>query len=434
MEMKDKVLIKKFTLLYVEDEEDIRNEMLKILNRFFEVIFTAQNGEEGVSLFLKHQPDMIITDLRMPVMNGMEMLRKIKEVNKEVPVIVSTAYNESGYLLDAIEMGLDKYIVKPVKLEQLLDAVLSICKNLELQRTKDARQLEIQYILDLNPSFIVLTNEGNIEYVNKTFLEFLGFFTLDQFLSVDHPLEKCMVQIEGTSCARNIKKFFQNAGLQPWPEDSVVCLCSSKDTEQKNPRTFHVKFNGIPHTYKTIFTFSDITSLEKEKLELKHVAMHDSLTGIFNRMKYDETLALEIERSRRYTFSLSLILADIDFFKRINDELGHKEGDKVLIEVARLLSQNLRRYDTIARIGGEEFAIILPESDIRYSTVVAEKLRALVEEHFKNDTKKVTLSFGIAILEDKDSGENLFIKADKALYSAKHKGRNRVEFYTGALA
>ncbi|WP_185954231.1 GGDEF domain-containing protein [Balnearium lithotrophicum] len=171
--------------------------------------------------------------------------------------------------------------------------------------------------------------------------------------------------------------------------------------------------------------------------ELKILSYIDGLTGIPNRRFFEEQFEREWKRAMRTKRPISLLMIDIDFFKNFNDTLGHLEGDWVLREVARIISENLRKdMDIVARYGGEEFVVVLPETDAKEAKEVAERIRKAIEsrciEHPSSKVSKcVTVSIGIATItpEENQSKEILIKRADEALYEAKRKGRNRVEVF-----
>jgi diguanylate cyclase (GGDEF)-like protein len=162
---------------------------------------------------------------------------------------------------------------------------------------------------------------------------------------------------------------------------------------------------------------------------LRELATHDQLTGLLNRREFDRLLAEEIERARRFKHPLALVMGDIDHFKEINDSRGHQAGDAVLQEVARRLSAGLRSVDRLARIGGEELAMILMETDRAAALDAAQRAGAALERApiaaNGGAAVRVTMSFGVAVMpHDADSVEALMAAADKALYAAKARGRN----------
>jgi len=167
--------------------------------------------------------------------------------------------------------------------------------------------------------------------------------------------------------------------------------------------------------------------LQELARDLRYKATTDPLTGVSNRLKFDQALAAEMLRSARYKTPLSLVLYDVDRFKTINDTHGHQIGDKVLIEMCRLVVANVRSNDMLARWGGEEFAIMVPNCDGRVAQQAAEKLRAMIEQVVFHTVGQVTCSFGIAQFVEGDTAVGLIARADEALYRAKINGRNCVE-------
>lgn len=167
----------------------------------------------------------------------------------------------------------------------------------------------------------------------------------------------------------------------------------------------------------------------RRRLQEKHEqAVRDPLTGLYNRLAYDERVMQEFARWRRYEKPMVLMMIDVDHFKNVNDTYGHKAGDKALVLIADQLRNHLRESDFLARFGGEEFVVLMPETDLESAVVAAEKLRAAVEQcqfHYQNAQVKITVSAGLAQLRKDDSTESVFKRADEAMYRAKQAGRNQ---------
>ena len=170
--------------------------------------------------------------------------------------------------------------------------------------------------------------------------------------------------------------------------------------------------------------YPKIMALEKE---LRLQASTDSLTRIYNRSKFDEILSIELQRAKRYGTSMSLIAFDIDHFKAVNDTYGHLLGDYALKTVVGLAQKAVRSVDYLARWGGEEFMIILPEAELEKAETLAERIKDKIENHDFGEIGKVTVSFGVAQFRASDTEETLIKRTDDALYRAKSNGRNRVE-------
>jgi len=163
--------------------------------------------------------------------------------------------------------------------------------------------------------------------------------------------------------------------------------------------------------------------------EIYRMTIVDGLTQIHNKRYLFEALEKELIRARRYERDLSVLMFDIDFFKRINDQYGHLAGDHVLRELARIVQDRIRRDEVFARYGGEEFVIVLPETSLAGAVALAENLRERVGSHgfsFQGEQIPVTISIGCALLQDDKAATDLIQRADEKLYQAKRSGRNRV--------
>lgn len=167
--------------------------------------------------------------------------------------------------------------------------------------------------------------------------------------------------------------------------------------------------------------------LVEKNHQLEVLSVTDKLTGLYNRRKLDEVLDEELARSRRYAVGFSIVILDIDHFKRINDSHGHVAGDAALVTLADILRDGTREVDALGRFGGEEFVIVCRHATRDAGQATAEKIRARVERHPFPTVGQVTASFGVAAYRDGDTLASLFGRADSALYRAKASGRNRVE-------
>src|SRR5437879_8633707 len=187
-----------------------------------------------------------------------------------------------------------------------------------------------------------------------------------------------------------------------------------------------------PNDTQSLESVADIcaTSIQNAHYveRVKQLAYLDGLTGIFDRRFFELRIMEEIERARRYGTGMAIIMADIDQFKRLNDEFGHLLGDEVLRQVSSLFHQQLRKIDVVCRYGGEEFAIVLTQTNAQYAVSVAEKLRKMVETwQFPGVPQCVTISAGIAAFPDHGTTRDELVRAaDTGLYAAKQSGRNRV--------
>lgn len=180
----------------------------------------------------------------------------------------------------------------------------------------------------------------------------------------------------------------------------------------------------LEHNYSALQ--QEMTERQQAQAQLEILASTDPLTRLYNRRKFEELLNHELERSRRYPSEFALILFDVDHFKRVNDEYGHDVGDGVLKFLAEIVRSQLRKSDIVARWGGEEFLVLVPEADADTAVAIAEKLRCAVESGQFPRQLHITISLGVSLARRNDSANSLVKRADQALYRAKQTGRNRV--------
>jgi diguanylate cyclase len=211
--------------------------------------------------------------------------------------------------------------------------------------------------------------------------------------------------------------------------DSVLaCMANHQEAEQQRIEQARMEVSVVTDRVRELE--SETAILRSQLHAERSQAQTDPLTGMPNRLAYEERLEQEIARWKRHATPLVLVIWDVDFFKRINDRFGHKAGDKALCTIARTLTDGLRETDFIARYGGEEFVHLLTGSELADCVPVAEKLRQRVAAagfHFRGTAVTITVSCGLALFRDGDSAESWFERADKALYRAKQAGRNRGE-------
>ncbi len=230
--------------------------------------------------------------------------------------------------------------------------------------------------------------------------------------------------------------------IATWSSNAAY-LAATKQTSHINnwPRIISViaKLFGRAKLAEFAALRAQLCALEQENLELKcqlearaepaeivRQAFSDYLTGLPNRRALHCAAAREMARARRNGRPMCVLLADIDYFKAINDDFGHAQGDAVLRVIAATLSAHIRATDTVARWGGEEFALLLPETDLAAARVVAEKCRIAVQALSTNLPRSITITLGVSEIHLSDSIEAALERADAALYAGKASGRNRV--------
>ncbi len=410
-------------VMYVEDEPATRDMIARMLKREVRELYLAENGSEGFDLFMRHRPEVVVTDIRMPVMNGLDMAEKIKAVDPRTQVVVTSAHGETGFFQKSIEIGIDRYLLKPVDAFKLQDILAEMAKNIRMERAlKEQSLLLEEYKRAVDESNIVCKTdkEGLISYINDAFCRISGYApgellgkAHDAFLDPEMR-QGLLTELRQTILSRGIWK-------------------GTLEYRTKNQQHYFADVTIVPlldldgNILEFIYVGHDITTLLELSKRLKELSCTDALTRIYNRMAFNDMLQTELNRAQRYKTEMSLIMFDIDHFKRINDTHGHLTGDDVLKAMVALVLREIRNVDIFARWGGEEFMILAPETSPTASHELAERLCAAIAGHPFPLVGRVTASFGVAPLRAGDDGDTLLKRADDALYRAKESGRNRVE-------
>ena len=294
-----------------------------------------------------------------------------------------------------------------------------------LWRRSEQRKHYYKQIIDASSNIILILNrENNIIDINKKFFDYLNDYkSLEEFRTNHRCISDFFVKENGLLQKYMDGKYWLQFLIEhPVKENKAKVVYKSKEWY------FKVYINTIKNRDKEnhyVVVLNDVTTLEKQRKELEKASLTDPLTEIGNRRYFNVELDNEIIRSKRYSVPLSIIMFDIDHFKKVNDHYGHDIGDLVLKEIVNVVKKKLRQTDIFCRVGGEEFMVILPETEASHSYQIAEKIRKLVESYSKESIPKITISLGVVQLLYEDNRDSLLIRVDKVLYEAKNSGRNR---------
>ncbi|HIP31000.1 MAG TPA: diguanylate cyclase [Sulfurospirillum arcachonense] len=414
--------LKQITILYVEDEEAVREGYERALNRYCKNLYVAKDGLEGLELYKNLSPDIVISDINMPRQNGIEMAKQILSINKNQAILFTTAHTESEYTLEALNLNVDGYLIKPVDKKKLKIKLENIAKNIIIEQENIKNQKILQKILDNQSSITLLTNFETIEFASKSFYSLFGTKNKEEFFNLHPYLLSVFVNhksyISGTTKEEFLKSFYDTK-----QEHRIVSTASAIC----DVKAFYIEIDMIDGLY--ILTLTDITELQKNKLDAEYKSTHDKLTTAYNRMKFEESLEIKYQSVLRYKRCLCLAIIDIDFFKKVNDDYGHQVGDEILKKLTKICLKNIRKTDLFARWGGEEFVLLMDETTLKNANFVCEKLRVAVENFKHPKLPQITISIGLSEVKLDDTKEAFFKRADDALYKAKHTGRNKVVNY-----
>lgn len=269
-------------------------------------------------------------------------------------------------------------------------------------------------VIDANINTLKTDRDGHIVSVSRCFCRLTGYSDHDLLntnlrqspIALDgEGLDELLIAVDHADAWEGEITYLDQDGQRRWLHTSLTPTCDTDDTLLEFTLIFH-----------------DIT----DQKVIEKLSVTDSLTGIYNRNKVDQALDYQLSFAERYQSPFSCILMDIDHFKAINDTYGHLYGDQVLRDMARLVSDNIRKTDIFARWGGEEFLLLLPHTELEQAGLVAEKLCTLIAAHPFSGVDNVTASFGVAQFFVGTSQQDLLSLCDDALYASKHGGRNRV--------
>ena len=289
----------------------------------------------------------------------------------------------------------------------------------EIKKAQEQIRALSQIVTQIDDSVALTDINGIIQYINDAFTRHTGYSreeiigkTPRVLKSGQHPKDFFALLWETILAGDSFRATFINKkkGDGIFYEEKTISPLKNEKGE----------ITGFVSTAK------DITERVEMEKALKNAAQTDHLTGLYNRLKFEKSLTRALEMHRRYGHRFSLILFDVDHFKAVNDTYGHDVGDDVLRQLSALLNERMRQTDIVARWGGEEFIVLLPEADIGAAGKIAEELRSEVERHLFEAVEHVTVSLGITEASQDDTEADIIKRADEALYNAKAAGRNRV--------
>lgn len=410
-------------VLVVEDTTALRMLMQKVIAAQVQEVRVAADGEEGLALWRAWQPDLVVTDIMMPVMDGLTMSREIRAEDPDAQIIVVTTSSETEHLRQALEIGVNRYVLKPLDVHLLRDAVSKCLRD--GWRLRDLR-LARQAFESTSEGMMVTDADGRILAVNPAFSIISGYQadeavgrTPDMFASGDHNPE----------FYRQMWDILASAGR--WSGEVVNRRKSGETYAEWLSIVAVSEASGRVTRY--VGLFSDITERKREEDHIRHLAHFDALTGLPNRILFGDRLRRMLALQERRGGRMALLYLDLDRFKIVNDQYGHAFGDKVLIEAARRMKCCVRDSDTLSRRGGDEFVALLESHDPKSSAaLVSRKLIDAVSQPMEIDGHHVEigLSIGIALYPaDSDNAEGLLEAADHAMYAAKQGGRGDFRFH-----
>ena len=434
-------------VLVIDDNPAMRTVIRVTLETAGMTVFGTDVGPAAVALFEQHAPDLVLLDIVMPDMKGLETCSRIRSLPRgnRVPVLIMTEHGDADPIAIAYEHGATAFITKPINPMILLHHaryMLRARNVLEALIESEARLELAQRIArignwDWEPRTNRFTMSNELcRLVGVRPQDFGG--TIEDFLALVHPDDRASVK-QALSDIPNHHR--------PCDMDHRVVLRNGVDF------TVHLQGEGVrdeqTHEFMVIGTAQNITERKQAERAIHRLAYYDSLTGLANRVLFNDRVSTALSHAKRYRTHLAILFIDLDRFKLINDTLGHTVGDLLLKHMAERLSDSVRQSDSIsrngepepsqalARLGGDEFTILL--TDLVHPEDAARVSRRIVESFarpFLIDTHEIFISASVGISiypSDGETAEVLLKNADTAMYHAKEQGRSNCQFYSTGL-
>lgn len=445
---------------------------LKLLEARFSAdyytVITVDNGREAIDICGRGECDIILLDVMMPEMNGFDVCRILKSSPEtlHIPIVLLTALDGVQDRIEGLEAGADDFLTKPFRDLELMARVKSLLRVKLLvdelrMRAMTAHDVHLELLFERvfaspNPDEAVLVvddRESSAAKIRNTLMR-CGYQVIIEadpekaltYASQENPIlgiiNLDLQDFDGLRLCSQMRQLEQTRNLP-------LLAISDAGDEARLSRALDMGVNDfvrrpieaheLAARCKTQLRRRRYSDFLRESVQnTMEMAVKDALTGLYNRRYLETHLASHVKSAKEKGTPLSVLVLDIDHFKQVNDIYGHDGGDLVLKEFASRMSENVRRIDLPCRMGGEEFVVIMPETDRNLAYSVAERIRDVVEakpfDVGNNDVQAiVTTSIGIGCyLDETDTPESLLKRADVALYHAKNTGRNRVVFEASA--
>jgi two-component system cell cycle response regulator len=431
----------------------------KLTAEYFEVM-TAFNGLECLSKMEENIPDIVLLDVMMPGMDGFEVCRRIKSNPKtaHVPVVMVTALDQPSDRVAGLDAGADDFLTKPVDDAALFARVRSLVRLKMMTDELRMRESTGQGMGLIDPAETLTDNSqsGRILVIEDR-AESVAWFSAA--LSAAHEVfsadtfEEALVRVKGGDFdlivvslgMRGFDGLRLCSQLRSLPEGRHVPILVVVSDGDRRKLTQALEMGVNDYLTRPVDKNELVarvrTQLRKKRYadRLRHnvqlsleMAITDQLTGLHNRRYMSRHLDTLLSSAKKEAKPLAFVIMDIDFFKQVNDSYGHDIGDEVLKEFANRINANVRGVDLACRYGGEEFVVVMPDTDLAFAYNIAERLRQSIETTPVKISRapnvlNITISIGIAKTEgENDTAQALLHRADQALYRAKRSGRNRV--------
>jgi diguanylate cyclase (GGDEF)-like protein/PAS domain S-box-containing protein len=434
------------TILIVDDEPQNRKLLEALLLPEGYLTKCAGSGEEALAMAAAEAPDLILLDIMMPGMDGYQVAKilKAQPATANVPIIMVTAHIDRSSRLAGLDSGAEEFLSKPVDRAELWLRVRNLLRLksynnflvnhsalLEQQVAERAAELlRFRSAMDATADGILLISRAGMRIVesNATASSLLGYTRAELLRIGPDSIEEA----DADDLAAQYDALMAGHGANVFVETTLRRADGAGLLVE-----MHRQVQQFGEDWIIVTVFRDITERKNAEQRLHHLAHFDPLTALPNRTLFYETLKKSLPQARLNNWLVGVLFIDLDYFKNVNDTLGHAIGDDLLRQFSSRLLQCVRVRDVVGRLGGDEFAIILimPEGQ-QAAVTVANKIRDILRTPFDLSGHRVTLtaSIGITIFpDDADDPQTLIKYADTAMYRAKQAGRDTYRFFTAQM-
>ncbi len=452
-------------LILVVDDIPANVKLLeaKLTGEYYDVI-TAEDGYQALEQVKQHKPDLVLLDVMMPGINGFDVCKQIKQDIEisHIPVVMVTALSEISDRVKGLEAGADDFITKPINDTALFARVKSLIRIkvlLDELRLRDKTGKEVGVIGEEENSFTADVSGAHIALIEDDVVQSRGIMErLNQSYQVQHfddpdaafetlkapdydtdliVISTLLSDADGLRMAaqlKNVEHLRNVPTIVLVDEEETHLMLKGLELGINDYLTVPVELNEMEARIKTQIRRKKYQDALKSNYQASvSMAITDNLTGLYNRNFLDAHIQNIVNQSIENQKAFSLMILDMDHFKMVNDTYGHDVGDEILQQLARRIVDAVRSSDLAARIGGEEFMVLLPETTLEDAYALAQRVRHHIGgipfkiTHTDEQELTKTVSIGIAELNmGNDNAAALIKRADNALYEAKNGGRNRV--------
>ena len=417
-------------VLFVDDSKSIRTYYSRILERNHYDVVTASSVDEAY-LIAREQPiDIAIVDYFMPKQNGYVLCQKLRDdtLTADIRTAVITGTYLDSVIRDCLQAGAIECMFKNEAEELFLARLAGMRRFIEVQRSIEQERENLAAILEsVGEGVYGVDKSGKITFMNPAALKVLGLYDVKPLMGKN---ANDIFHLNKQGGDRDLLKeaYYSGEKLKGW-ETHFRHQSSKKIPVDCTlyPLAVDGKQEG------SVIAFRDISERKMMEEKLRWQATHDHLTGLYNRRYFESHLEVEINNVARSGIMSALVYLDLDRFKYVNDTAGHEVGDQLLIDLSQALNKHLRRHDTAARIGGDEFALILKNVSEATAMNIADEIRLSLSNlrvHHKDKTYHVNASFGVAMMDLSNlTAGDLMANADIACHISKRMGRNQTHMY-----